>query len=217
LTLVQVAAGDAAAALARGDVDAAVARLPVDKTHLSAIALYEELPVVVFARDDVLAASQDDETLAVADLGGHIVYLPADDVLARGGGALPALDVHSERPRTTKEAIAWVASAGVGAAGAVTIVPMSLARLHHRKDVTYRVLDGGPVSAVGLVWVSDRTTDLVEQLIGIVRGRTVNSSRGKPPGVSIARPAGATQPPDVRGRAGRSSRGNDSRSGSSRR
>jgi hypothetical protein len=56
---------------------------------------------------------------------------------------------------------------------------MSLARLHHRKDVVHRPFDGGPTAPVGLVWPIDRTTDLVEEMIGIVRGRTVNSSRGR--------------------------------------
>jgi hypothetical protein len=115
------------------------------------------------------------------------VHLPADDVLYAAGAAVPGLRPVAyredgsvdpagvaERPTTTAEAVAWVA-AGAG----VTIVPMSLARLHHRKDVTHRVLDGGPTAPVGLVWVSERTTDLVDEMIGIVRGRTVNSSRGR--------------------------------------
>ncbi|WP_460704642.1 LysR substrate-binding domain-containing protein [Myceligenerans halotolerans] len=78
-----------------------------------------------------------------------------------------------ERPDTAADALAIV-----GAAAGVTVLPMSLARLHHRKDVVYRPLDGGPTAPVGLVWPADRTTDLVEEMIGIVRGRTVNSSRG---------------------------------------
>jgi hypothetical protein len=61
----------------------------------------------------------------------------------------------------------------------VAVLPMSLARLHRRKDVSYRPLVDGPTAPVGLVWPIDRTTELVEELIGIVRGRTVNSSRGR--------------------------------------
>ena len=55
--------------------------------------------------------------------------------------------------RDTEEAIAIVAS-GVG----IVIVPMSLARLHHRKDADYRSLRDGPVSTVALAWPADRTT-----------------------------------------------------------
>ena len=79
------------------------------------------------------------------------------------------------RPSTTAQAVAWVAQ-GAG----ITIVPMSLARLHHRKDVTYRVLGAGPTSQVGLIWLREPAQpDLVEEMVGIVRGRTARSSRGR--------------------------------------
>lgn len=61
------------------------------------------------------------------------------------------------------------------------LVPQSLARLHHRKDLTYRTVTDTPESRVALAWPEDRTTDLVEDFIGIVRGRTVNSTRGRAP------------------------------------
>lgn len=222
LELVQVEAGDAVAALERGDVDAAIARLPVDKSRLSAIALYEELPVVVVSRDHLLAATDEDEVVGADDVADDVVHLPADDVLYAGGVPVPGQRAVAyredgsvdpagvaERPPTTPEAIAWVA-AGAG----VTVVPMSLARLHHRKDVTYRVLDGGPTSAVGLVWVSERTTDLVDELVGIVRGRTVNSSRGRAPqrkdpdgAEPRGRAAGSAAGSPTRGRGGAPSRG----------
>ena len=79
-----------------------------------------------------------------------------------------------ERPATTADAIELVA-AGVG----LLLVPQSLARLHHRKDLTYRPVTDAPESRIALSWPEDRTTDLVEDFIGIVRGRTVNSSRGR--------------------------------------
>jgi hypothetical protein len=59
------------------------------------------------------------------------------------------------------------------------VVPQSLARLHHRKDLTYRPLTDVPQSRVALSWLEDETTDLMESFIGIVRGRTVNSTRGR--------------------------------------
>jgi hypothetical protein len=36
-----------------------------------------------------------------------------------------------------------------------------------------------PQSSIALSWPEDATTDLVEDFIGIVRGRTVNSTRGR--------------------------------------
>ncbi|MFD5540600.1 LysR substrate-binding domain-containing protein, partial [Streptomyces sp. NPDC127079] len=79
-----------------------------------------------------------------------------------------------ERPATTEDAVELVA-AGVG----LLVVPQSLARLYHRRDLTYRPLTDGPRSTVALSWPEEATTDLVEDFIGIVRGRTVNSSRGR--------------------------------------
>src|SRR5207302_8879568 len=81
-----------------------------------------------------------------------------------------------ERPATTADAIELVA-AGVG----LLLVPQSLARLHHRRDLTYRPVLDVPQSGVALSWPEEETTDLMEQFIGIVRGRTVNSTRGRPP------------------------------------
>jgi hypothetical protein len=54
---------------------------------------------------------------------------------------------------------------------------MSLARLHHRKDADYRPLRDAPASSVALAWLAGRTTPEVEAFVGIVRGRTPNSSR----------------------------------------
>jgi hypothetical protein len=96
---------------------------------------------------------------------------PLDDLL--DVGALPG-EPAAERPVTTGDAVELVA-AGVG----VLVVPQSLARLHHRRDLTYRPVIDGPGSQVALAWVEDRTSELVEELIGIVRGRTVRSSRGR--------------------------------------
>ncbi len=58
-------------------------------------------------------------------------------------------------------------------------MPQSLARLHHRKDLTYRTLVDAPQSGIALSWPEEATTDLVEDFIGVVRGRTVNSTRGR--------------------------------------
>lgn len=187
LELVQVEAGAVAAALETGDVDAAIGRLPVDKDVFSAIPLYEESSVVLFSRDHLLAALADDEIVSAGDIAQDPVWVPGDDVLFTGGGTVPGTAPADpdgnplERVPTTADVVATVA-ANVG----VAVLPMSLARLHRRKDVTYRPLSDGPTAPVGLVWPIERTTDLVEELIGIVRGRTVNSSRGR--GAPSSRP-----------------------------
>lgn len=168
LELVAVSIADQRRALLDAEVDAALVRLPLDSAGLHVIGLYEEQPVVVMAKDSHLTAGDE---LDPADLSGEVVIVPQDAVydLDLPGTVAPRF----APPADTAAAIATVA-AGVG----VVIVPMSLARLHHRKDTEYRPLSGVPVSPVALAWVADRTGPAVEAFIGIVRGRTANSSRG---------------------------------------
>ncbi|GJF21753.1 MULTISPECIES: LysR family substrate-binding domain-containing protein [Streptomyces] len=168
LSLTQVSPAEAGGALLGGDADAGLVRLPVDRAVLSAIPLYTETTVVVIPKDHLVTAADE---VTVEDLADEIVLHPLDDVLGweRPPGR-PAL----ERPATTADAVELVA-AGIG----VLVVPLSLARLHHRKDLTYRPVTDAPGSGVALSWPEDAHTDLVEEFIGIVRGRTVNSTRGR--------------------------------------
>lgn len=170
LELVAATPHEAPDMLRGGAADAGLVRLPVDRTGLSAIPLYTETTVVVVPKDHVVTAADE---VTTEDLADEIVLHPLDDTLPweRLPGR-PAI----ERPATTGDAIELVA-AGVG----VLVVPQSLARLHHRKDLTYRPLTDAPESRVALSWREGETTDLVEEFIGIVRGRTVNSSRGRTP------------------------------------
>ena len=117
-----------------------------------------------------------------------VVLHPLDDTLDwEQMPGRPAI----ERPATTADTIELVA-AGVG----LLVVPQSLARLHHRRDLTYRPVSDAPESPVALSWLEDETTDLMEQFIGIVRGRTVNSTRGRPPAPAPAK----RKRPDADGR-----------------
>jgi len=170
LTLTTVSAAEAPDVLRDGGADAGLVRLPIDRTDLSAIPLYTETTVVVVPKDHVVAAVDE---VSAEDLADDIVLHPLDDTLdwERRPGQ-PA----KERPATTADAIDLVA-AGVG----LLVAPQSIARLHHRKDLTYRPVSDAPESRVALSWREDRTTDRVEDFIGIVRGRTVNSTRGRPP------------------------------------
>lgn len=163
---------DEAVGLVRTDaVDAALLRLPIDRTDLHAIPLYTETTVVVVPEEHWLAA--DDEVTS-ADLTDEVVLHPRDDVL---DWAQPPGVQAAQRPVTTAHAVGMVA-----AEAGLLLVPQSLARLYHRKDLTHRPVTDAVRSTVALVWPSVMdTSDLVEQFIGIVRGRTVNSTRGRPP------------------------------------
>jgi DNA-binding transcriptional LysR family regulator len=168
LTLVQVPAAEASDVLRAGEADAGLLRLPVDRTVFSAIPLYAETTVVVIPKDHLFAAADE---VSLEDLADEVVVHPLDDVL---GWDRPPGEPAFERPATTEDAVELVA-AGVG----LLVVPQSLARLHHRRDLTYRPLADAPQSSVALSWPEEATTDLVEDFIGIVRGRTVNSTRGR--------------------------------------
>lgn len=167
LDLVPLQVAEQRDALRTASVDAALVRRPIDTAGLHIIPLYDEIPVVVCAADSHLTAADD---LTIDDLAGEIVIVPRDDVL---GLQVPgAVTPNFSPPENTEQAIETVA-AGVG----IVVVPMSLARLHQRRDVAHRPLRDGPVSSVALAWPVEGSTPLVETFVGIVRGRTAHSSR----------------------------------------
>jgi DNA-binding transcriptional LysR family regulator len=152
LELVQVEVADQEAALRGRRVDMCLVRGMVDRDVFHLIPLYREVPVVVVPKDHPVTAYDEIEVAELAD----------------------EYDVLREHPElTTKQAVETVA-AGTG----IVIVPMSLARLHDRKDVEFRPVSGVEESPVGLAWPIDLDDPDTEAFIGIVRGRTVRSSRG---------------------------------------
>jgi len=208
------------ALLHEGSADVSFVRLPVDRTGLSTIPLYAEVPVVVLPKDHELTLL---DSVSVADLvEEHLLQDPdsvpewRDAALTLRTGprrALPAME-------STADAIALVA-AGVG----IVIVPQSVARLNHRKDVTYRtVVDVAP-HGVGLAWLAESSSLDVEEFIGIVRGRSARSSRSAQPGEQAGAPAQAASAAGAQPRARardqkaagpRTSSGNRKRSGASK-
>jgi hypothetical protein len=60
---------------------------------------------------------------------------------------------------------------------AVLHVPQSIARSQSRRDFVFRPITDAPHTTVGLAWLVDNPHELIEEFIGIVRGRTANSSR----------------------------------------
>jgi DNA-binding transcriptional LysR family regulator len=149
LELVPVEQADQEVGIRSGELAMAFVRLPIDREGLHCIPLYEEVPVAVAGRDHYLAA---------ADEVTHDEF--ADDEV--DWSAISA-----------KEAVEVVA-AGQG----VAVMPMSLARLHHRKDAIYRPVTDLPPTTVGLAWLVDNDDERVQAFIGIVRGRTERSTRG---------------------------------------
>lgn len=168
LRLCALAAADAASAVRDGTVDVALLRPFAGTSGLAVIPLYEETTVAVVPTDHFLTAV---DAITAADLDGEPTLLPLDDVVAWEGAPGAVVD---HRPEATSDAIELVA-AGMGA----LIVPQSLARLYHRKDLTYRPITDAPACPVALAFREGAQPALVEEFIGIVRGRKPGSSRGQ--------------------------------------
>ncbi|GAA5034711.1 LysR substrate-binding domain-containing protein [Terrabacter aeriphilus] len=172
LDLAPVDQAEAVAHLRDGSASMALVRLPVDRDGLHVIPLYEEVPVVVVAKEHVVAAFEE---VDVADLAGEVLVQGPEEVPEWAAVATADARERSTAmpPMTAKQAVSVVAS-GSG----VVVVPMSVARLHHRKDVVHRPVTGVAPSRVGLAWRVDDDDPRLEEFIGIVRGRTERSSRG---------------------------------------
>lgn len=164
LELVPVTEADQLEGVRDGSLDMALVRLPVDRDGLHCVRLYDELQVAVASRDHVLAAA--DEEVTTADL--------VDEQLVRPhpSGWTPAAEQLDWPPMTEREAIETVA-AGTG----IVVVPMSVARLHQRKDVVTRVVTDLEPSAIALVWRIDRDDEVTQTFVGVTKGRTANTSR----------------------------------------
>jgi DNA-binding transcriptional LysR family regulator len=187
LDLTLVEEPDQESVLRDGRADMCFVRLPVDRDGLHLIPLYEELAVVVVPLEHPVAAYDE---VPLADL--------ADEQLVAGevaGWSEMATAAPLEFPEmTVKEAFEVVAS-GTGMA----IVPMSVARLHHRKDLTHRPVTDAPPTQIGLAWLVDNEDERLDRFIGVVRGRRASSSRGdqpaeQPPGKAKKPPARKTTP-----------------------
>ncbi|GAB18765.1 hypothetical protein GOEFS_064_00040 [Gordonia effusa NBRC 100432] len=151
--------------LSDGGAHAALVREPPTSAGLTAIPLYSETTVAVVEKEHVFTAVTE---VTRADLADEPLLIPLDDPLTWSDR--PGVPV-AHQPPTVGDAIQLVA-AGTG----LLLVPQSLARLHHRRDVTFRPVDNAPKTPVALVWL--HTSPQVEEFVGIVRGRRPNSSRG---------------------------------------
>lgn len=159
----------------------AFARMPVG-AHLNAIPLWTETAVVAMPRDAPLA---DADTVTDADLS---------DVHVVDAGPVPA-DV---------SAALDLVEANVG----VVVLPQSLFRAASRKDLVAKPLAGAAGTRIALVWRDADASDTTEEFIGVVRGRTANSSRN-----AAERPGGSDRADDGDPRGSRGGSGGAARSG----
>lgn len=82
--------------------------------------------------------------------------------------------------------------------GAVLVVPMSIARGASRRDLVYRPITDAPTAPVALAWRRDDENPLLDEFVGVVRGRSATSSR-----TQAERAASGKTGPVARTRGGR--------------
>ncbi|MDH2444515.1 LysR substrate-binding domain-containing protein [Amnibacterium sp. CER49] len=161
-------------------LDLAFARLPVAGIDAG------ELHVIpLWEETPIVVAAKDHpikvfDTVMLADLDGEELYPGWDDGV---------LDL-------------------VAAGHGIARMPQSVLRATGRRDVVGRPISDAEPTRVGLVWRRTTEGPLIDEFIGIVRGRTANSSRGAAPVEPPApKPAKQPQPKQAAQRQGRQRRG----------
>lgn len=145
---------DATAAAALGaSADLVFARLPVEGADPDAV---HAIPL--WEETPVAVAGRDHplkafESVTLADLAGEERYEGWDE---------GTLDI-------------------VAAGHGIATMPQAVLRGTGRRDLVGRPISDAPATRVGLVWLRASGGELVDEFIGVVRGRTANSSRGAPP------------------------------------
>ncbi|CAD6004951.1 LysR family transcriptional regulator [Agreia sp. COWG] len=143
-----VASDERVAGLRDDLVDVAFVRLPIESEGLSAIRLYDEVPVVVVSKDNPLSLLEEVRVAELAD----------ENMLTESATVDDAIDL---------------VAAGTG----VIVLPHSVARLHARKDVVARPVLDLPETQIAIAWIAGDADERIDEFIGIVRGRKASSSR----------------------------------------
>ncbi|MCU1439499.1 MAG: LysR family transcriptional regulator [Rhodoglobus sp.] len=171
-------------------------RLPGHQLELKSLSQADALAALRSGDADaaLLRLPIDDESLSAIPLYAEqpVVVAPKDHPVA-AFASLELADLAAEilLEQEWADAVELVA-ANVGLA----IMPQAVARALSRRDVVARPVTDAVETRIALAWLTARTTPAVEEFIGIVRGRTANSSRGtvaapppvKPPAKSGRQP-----------------------------
>jgi DNA-binding transcriptional LysR family regulator len=178
LRITPVENGEAGAAL-DGAIDMVFARLP-----LTGIDAGELNVIPLWEETPMVVAAKDHpvkvfDSVTLADLAEEEVYPGWDDA---------TLDI-------------------VAAGHGIARMPQAVFRATGRRDVVAREISDAEPTRIGLAWRRTTGGPLIDEFIGIVRGRTANSSRGVPTPPAEPAPkkprAAERSPQRGRGRSGR--------------
>jgi DNA-binding transcriptional LysR family regulator len=167
-----------------------------------------DVPLRVVPVDDPGAALRDGVTMVFArlpvdDPALHVIPLWEETpvVVAAKDHPVKLFEAVTEADLATEELYpGWddgvldIVAAGHG----IARMPQSVFRATGRRDVVARPITDAPPTRIGLVWRRDAGGPLVDEFIGVVRGRTANSSRGSAPEPAPAAPKRPQRPPRPR-------------------
>jgi DNA-binding transcriptional LysR family regulator len=165
-------------------------RLPGHPLELKPLAQPDALAALRSGDADaaLLRLPVDDDSLSAIPLYTEqpVVVAPKDHPVA----ALDSLQLADLASETLLEQ-AWADAVELVAANVgLAIMPQSVARALSRRDVVARPITDAAQTRIALAWLTASTTLALEEFIGIVRGRTANSSRGTvAPPVTVKPPA----------------------------
>jgi DNA-binding transcriptional LysR family regulator len=84
----------------------------------------------------------------------------------------------------------------------IALMPQSVARALSRRGVVARIITDAPETRIALAWLDGNPDPLIQEFIGIVRGRTANSSRGETPAPEAPVKAAPKVQPKAKPKAG---------------
>lgn len=171
--------------LRAGTVDVGYIRFPEDAEapigdDLHRVWLYREAPVVCASRDHWVAAAETSvtwEEIAEESFVEPAEMLPAS--LESEQAVPPADDVHVPKVGADLAAGERMALEVVASGAGLVILPNSVARMLARRDIVIREVEGIPGYDVGLAWLREADGPVIQEFIGVARGRKPGSGRSE--------------------------------------
>ncbi|MGJ9372389.1 LysR family substrate-binding domain-containing protein [Nesterenkonia sp. CF4.4] len=168
--------------LRAGTVDVGYIRFPDDAQaptgdDLHRVWLYREAPVVCASRDHWVSAAETSVTWE--EIAGEPFFDPAEMIPAPEVEQAAADDVHTPKLGADLAAGERMALEVVASGAGLVILPNSVARMLARRDIVIREVEGLPGYDVGLAWLREADGPVIQEFIGVARGRKPGSGRSE--------------------------------------
>ncbi|GAA2041345.1 LysR substrate-binding domain-containing protein [Yaniella flava] len=142
----------------------------LEPVELHLVRLYDEDPVIMVSKDHLLGAwTDDDGDVSAADLEDETFWDPGD---YSSEPVVDPIDAPEQVGAGERMAI-QLAATGSG----YTLLPASVARMFGQKDLIVLPTDIHPGWEVGLAWRKAADSELIQDFIGVTKGRRPRSSR----------------------------------------